>query len=76
MDCSYQVLTIFLIIYKFNSVIVFFTLVLKVGATFGRLVGEIMAACFPRGIPFSGYMIPIVPGGYSVVGNLIIEMMS
>lgn len=56
--------------------IVFFTLVLKVGATFGRLVGEIMAACFPRGIPFSGYMIPIVPGGYSVVGNLIIEMMS
>ena len=31
-----------------------------------------MAACFPDGISFSGYTIPIVPGGYSVVGKLII----
>ncbi|KAH7641939.1 chloride channel protein 2-like [Dermatophagoides farinae] len=42
--------------------------IFKIGATFGRLVGEIMAACFPDGISFSGYTIPIVPGGYSVVG--------
>ena len=30
-----------------------------------------MAACFPGGISFSGYTIPIVPGGYSVVGMAI-----
>ncbi|OTF70459.1 hypothetical protein BLA29_008328 [Euroglyphus maynei] len=45
-----------------------------IGAAFGRLIGEIMAACFPGGISFSGYTIPIVPGGYSVVGMAIIIM--
>ncbi|CAG2159629.1 unnamed protein product [Oppiella nova] len=42
--------------------------VFKIGAAFGRLVGEIMAQLFPSGISFGGSRNPIVPGGYAVVG--------
>ncbi|RWS07156.1 chloride channel protein 2-like protein [Dinothrombium tinctorium] len=42
--------------------------VFKMGAAFGRLVGEIMAFLCPNGIPFGESTIPIVPGGYAVVG--------
>ncbi|RWS27823.1 chloride channel protein 2-like protein [Leptotrombidium deliense] len=42
--------------------------VFKMGAAFGRLVGELMAYLCPNGIPFGGSTIPIVPGGYAVVG--------
>ena len=45
-----------------------FTPVFKTGAAIGRLVGEIMALLCPDGIPFGGRNIPIVPGGYAVVG--------
>lgn len=44
------------------------------GAAFGRLVGESMAAWFPEGIHSDGVVYSIVPGGYAVVGmthNLI-----
>lgn len=40
------------------------------GAAFGRLVGESMAAWFPDGIHADGAIYPIVPGGYAVVGTL------
>ncbi|XP_074544465.1 chloride channel protein 2a isoform X3 [Halichoeres trimaculatus] len=42
--------------------------VFLIGAAFGRLVGEIMAAMFPDGIHADGTVYPIVPGGYAVVG--------
>ncbi|KAJ8389428.1 hypothetical protein AAFF_G00119660 [Aldrovandia affinis] len=42
--------------------------VFVLGAAFGRLVGEIMAALFPNGILFDGIVYRIVPGGYAVIG--------
>ena len=39
------------------------------GAAFGRLVGESMAAWFPEGIPSGDVVRKIVPGGYAVVGE-------
>jgi chloride channel 2 len=44
---------------------------LKIGATFGRLVGEIMLALFPNGIHSDEEIGNIIPGGYAVVGNVI-----
>ncbi|CAL1610929.1 unnamed protein product [Knipowitschia caucasica] len=38
------------------------------GASFGRLVGEIMATLFPNGILFDGIVYRILPGGYAVIG--------
>ncbi|KAG9348172.1 hypothetical protein JZ751_001907 [Albula glossodonta] len=43
--------------------------VFVIGAAFGRLVGESMAAWFPDGIHSDGNVYPIVPGGYAVVGE-------
>ncbi|XP_055864157.1 chloride channel protein 2-like isoform X2 [Biomphalaria glabrata] len=45
-----------------------FVPVFTIGAAFGRLVGESMAAWFPDGIESGGMMRKIVPGGYAVVG--------
>ncbi|XP_053566321.1 chloride channel protein 2 [Bombina bombina] len=42
--------------------------VFVIGAAFGRLVGESMAAWFPDGIHSDGNTYRIVPGGYAVVG--------
>ncbi|XP_032446439.1 chloride channel protein 2-like isoform X3 [Xiphophorus hellerii] len=42
--------------------------VFVIGAAFGRLVGECMAAWFPDGIHSDESIYPIVPGGYAVVG--------
>ncbi|XP_039533297.1 chloride channel protein 2a isoform X3 [Pimephales promelas] len=42
--------------------------VFLIGAAFGRLVGESMAAVFPEGIHADNTVYPIVPGGYAVVG--------
>ncbi|XP_043072778.1 chloride channel protein 2a isoform X6 [Puntigrus tetrazona] len=42
--------------------------VFLIGAAFGRLVGESMAAVFPEGIHADSTVYPIVPGGYAVVG--------
>lgn len=42
--------------------------VFVIGAAFGRLVGESMAAWFPDGIHSDGTVYAIVPGGYAVVG--------
>ncbi|KAJ8271154.1 hypothetical protein GJAV_G00123360 [Gymnothorax javanicus] len=42
--------------------------VFLIGAAFGRLVGEIMAAWFPDSIHPDGSIYPIVPGVYAVVG--------
>lgn len=39
-----------------------------IGAAFGRLTGECMAAWFPEGIPSGDIINKIVPGGYAVVG--------
>ncbi|MBN3277900.1 CLCN2 protein, partial [Polyodon spathula] len=41
--------------------------VFVIGAAFGRLVGESMAAWFPDGIHADGNVYRIVPGGYAVV---------
>uniref|UniRef100_G3VUN5 Chloride channel protein 2 n=1 Tax=Sarcophilus harrisii TaxID=9305 RepID=G3VUN5_SARHA len=43
--------------------------VFVIGAAFGRLVGESMAAWFPDGIHTDGSTYRIVPGGYAVVGE-------
>ncbi|XP_076139097.1 chloride channel protein 2-like isoform X2 [Alosa pseudoharengus] len=42
--------------------------VFVIGAAFGRLVGESMAAWFPDGIHTDSTTYAIVPGGYAVVG--------
>ncbi|XP_038944167.1 chloride channel protein 2 isoform X2 [Rattus norvegicus] len=42
--------------------------VFVIGAAFGRLVGESMAAWFPDGIHTDSSTYRIVPGGYAVVG--------
>ncbi|XP_062408037.1 chloride channel protein 2c [Sardina pilchardus] len=42
--------------------------VFVIGAAFGRLVGESMAAWFPDGIHTDSTTYSIVPGGYAVVG--------
>uniref|UniRef100_A0A8C2DXC6 Chloride channel, voltage-sensitive 2a n=1 Tax=Cyprinus carpio TaxID=7962 RepID=A0A8C2DXC6_CYPCA len=42
--------------------------VFLIGAAFGRLVGESMAAVFPEGIHADSTVYPIVPGAYAVVG--------
>ncbi|NWT67231.1 CLCN2 protein, partial [Prunella himalayana] len=42
--------------------------VFVIGAAFGRLVGECMAAWFPDGIHTDSNVYRIVPGGYAVVG--------
>ncbi|XP_062843311.1 chloride channel protein 2a [Trichomycterus rosablanca] len=42
--------------------------VFLIGAAFGRLVGESMAAVFPEGIHTDSTVYPIVPGGYAVAG--------
>ncbi|CAG5129965.1 unnamed protein product, partial [Candidula unifasciata] len=45
-----------------------FVPVFTMGAAFGRLVGESMAAWFPEGIMSGDSMKKIIPGGYAVVG--------
>ncbi|XP_071428002.1 chloride channel protein 1 [Pithys albifrons albifrons] len=42
--------------------------VFVLGAAFGRLIGEIMAALFPNGILFDDIVYQILPGGYAVIG--------
>ncbi|XP_055620325.1 chloride channel protein 2 isoform X2 [Toxorhynchites rutilus septentrionalis] len=42
--------------------------VFKIGAAFGRLIGEAMHLWFPYGVRYGGKLAPIIPGGYSVVG--------
>ncbi|XP_077998012.1 chloride channel protein 2-like [Glandiceps talaboti] len=39
-----------------------------IGAAFGRLVGECMAAWFPEGVRSGDNVYRIIPGGYAVVG--------
>ncbi|XP_070228418.1 chloride channel protein 2 isoform X4 [Bos mutus] len=46
--------------------------VFVIGAAFGRLVGESMAAWFPDGIHTDGSTYRIVPGGYAVVESMIL----
>lgn len=41
--------------------------VVKMGAAYGRLIGELMAAAYPAGIKYS-HPATIVPGSYAVVG--------
>ncbi|NXK94833.1 CLCN1 protein, partial [Formicarius rufipectus] len=42
--------------------------VFVLGAAFGRLIGEMMAALFPNGILFDDIVYQILPGGYAVIG--------
>uniref|UniRef100_A0A6E8VCB6 Chloride channel protein n=1 Tax=Anopheles coluzzii TaxID=1518534 RepID=A0A6E8VCB6_ANOCL len=42
--------------------------VFKIGAAFGRIIGEAMHLWFPHGVRYGGMLAPIIPGGYSVVG--------
>lgn len=41
---------------------------MKVGASYGRLVGEGLHYWFPHGLRYGGLDVPIFPGGYAVVG--------
>lgn len=40
----------------------------KVGAAFGRLMGEAMHVWFPEGVRYGGIISYVVPGGYATVG--------
>lgn len=42
--------------------------VFKIGAAFGRIVGEGMHLYFPYGVRYGGKIAQIIPGGYAVVG--------
>ncbi|XP_063704371.1 chloride channel protein 2 isoform X4 [Culicoides brevitarsis] len=42
--------------------------VFKIGAAFGRLVGEGMHLWFPYGVRYGGHISTVIPGGYAVVG--------
>ncbi|XP_026467540.1 chloride channel protein 2-like isoform X2 [Ctenocephalides felis] len=42
--------------------------VFKIGAAFGRMVGELMHLWFPTGIRYGGQQALIIPGGYATVG--------
>ncbi|CAH1103822.1 unnamed protein product, partial [Psylliodes chrysocephalus] len=42
--------------------------VFKIGAAFGRIVGELMHMWFPTGMRYGGKIAEIVPGGYATVG--------
>lgn len=41
----------------------------KIGAGFGRLVGELTHRVFPHGVWYGNYLSPVIPGGYAVVGG-------
>lgn len=42
--------------------------VFKIGAGFGRIVGELMHLWFPTGMRYGGNVAKIIPGGYATVG--------
>lgn len=42
--------------------------VFKIGAAFGRIVGELMHMWFPTGMRYGGKLAEIIPGGYATVG--------
>lgn len=42
--------------------------VFKIGAAFGRIVGEALHLYFPYGVRYGGKIAQIIPGGYAVVG--------
>ncbi|KAL3271018.1 hypothetical protein HHI36_021518 [Cryptolaemus montrouzieri] len=42
--------------------------VFKIGAAFGRIVGELMHMWFPTGMRYGGKVAEIIPGGYATVG--------
>ena len=43
--------------------------VFRIGAGFGRLVGELMDFLYPEGIRDGKSLNKVVPGGYAVVGE-------
>ncbi|XP_018904088.2 chloride channel protein 2 isoform X2 [Bemisia tabaci] len=42
--------------------------VFKIGAAFGRIVGEMIHIWFPYGVRHGNFIAPIIPGGYATVG--------
>nr|CAH0108618.1 unnamed protein product [Daphnia galeata] len=42
--------------------------IFKIGAAFGRIIGEAMHLWFPEGIRIGSIISPILPGGYAIVG--------
>ncbi|XP_054267623.1 chloride channel protein 2-like isoform X2 [Macrosteles quadrilineatus] len=42
--------------------------VFKIGAAFGRVVGELIHLSFPQGVRHGKFSTPIIPGGYATVG--------
>ncbi|CAH1134809.1 unnamed protein product [Ceutorhynchus assimilis] len=42
--------------------------VFKIGASLGRIVGELMHIWFPHGMRYGGNVATIIPGGYAAVG--------
>ncbi|CAG9814797.1 unnamed protein product [Phaedon cochleariae] len=42
--------------------------VFKIGACFGRIIGELMHMWFPTGMRYGGKIAKIIPGGYATVG--------
>lgn len=45
-----------------------FVPVFKIGACFGRIIGELMYTWYPDGIHYFGKVSQVVPGGYAIVG--------
>lgn len=42
--------------------------VFKIGAAFGRVIGELIHLAFPNGVRHGKFNAPIIPGGYATVG--------
>ncbi|KZS06049.1 Chloride channel protein 2 [Daphnia magna] len=42
--------------------------IFKIGAAFGRIIGEAMHLWFPEGIRIGSIISPVLPGGYAIVG--------
>lgn len=42
--------------------------VFKIGAAFGRIIGESFYLWFPNGVRYGGHISQIIAGGYAVVG--------
>jgi chloride channel 2 len=40
--------------------------VFKIGAAFGRMVGELMHLWFPEGMRYGGIIAPIIPGLFNL----------
>lgn len=54
---------------KYNKVIKWTRVCVRLGAGLGRLVGEVAAVVLPEGVHSNGTVYSLIPGSYAVAGN-------